>query len=450
MEMKISDHFSTGRILRFALPSIIMMVFTSMYTIVDGLAVSNLVGESAFASLNLIWPAVGMLGAFGFMIGSGGNALISKTLGEKKEQLACEYFTMLIVFEIIVGVIVSVLVLTFLPQIARFMGATDDLMADCLAYGRPLIAMQAFFFISTSFQSFLVTVGKPKLGLAISLIAGFSNMILDFVLIAFGNLGILGASLATAFNWVLGAAVPVIWFWRHKEAPIHFTRFKWRLRPLVQSCYNGLSEMITNLSASFVLMLYNGQLMRLIGPDGVNAYGVLQYIMFLAHAMFFGYSMASSPCIGYQYGAQNHKELKNLLRISIRLTMIGSVLVTVLSEVFARELSMIFVSYSETLMDLTVYAIHIFSLSYLFGGFNIFMSAFFTALNNGTVSGILSLTRTFLFQAGAILILPAMFGVDGVWWSSVAAEGLSAIVAFFFLWKMNSRYGYWTTEKAAA
>lgn len=443
MKMTIADHFTLPKILRFALPSMVMMVFTSLYTIVDGLAVSNLVGDQAFSSLNLIWPAVGMLGAFGFMIGSGGNALISKTLGEGKQQLACEYFSMLIVFEVLVGIVVAAVTLVFLEPISRLLGATDELMADCILYGAPLIAVQAFFFLHTSFQSFLVTAGKQKLGLAITLFGGISNMVLDFALIGWGHMGIFGAAAATAINWITSSIIPLIWFFRHKEAPIHFVRFSWRLKALGQSCFNGMSEMVTNLSASFVLMLYNGQLMRLIGSDGVNAYGVIQYITFLCTAAFFGCTMSVGPCIGYQYGAQNHKELKNLLGISMKITIVGSLLVFAGAEVFARQLSMVFVSYSPTLMNLTIHAIRIYAFSFLFTGFNILMSGFFTSLNNGVVSAILSLTRTFFFQTACILGLPFLFKLEGVWLASPVAEGLSAIVAFWYLWKMNPRYGYW-------
>ncbi|UNT95178.1 MATE family efflux transporter [Allobaculum mucilyticum] len=442
-QIQISDHFTTGKIIRFALPSIIMMIFTSLYTIVDGLAVSNLVGDAAFSSLNLIWPAIGMMGAFGFMIGSGGNALVSKTLGEKKEHLACEYFTMLIVFEVIVGIIVSALMLIYILPISRLLGATDDLIADCILYGAPLIALQCFFFMSMTFQSFLVTAGKPKLGLYISLAAGFSNMFLDFFFIGPCGFGIFGAALATGINWILSSVVPLIWFARHKDALIHFVRFHWRFGALGRACFNGMSEMVTNLSASFVLMLYNAQLMRLIGPSGVNAFGVIQYIQFLATAIFFGYTMAAAPCIGYQYGAGDHKELSNLLRISIRLTLLASILVTVGCEFSARQLSMVFVSYSASLMDLTSHALRIYAISFLFSGFNILASGFFTALNNGLVSAVLSFGRTFIFQAGAIIFLPMFFGVEGVWCSSVLSELLSAILAFGFLFALRKKYGYW-------
>lgn len=438
----ISDHFSYGRLLRYSFPSIIMMVFTSLYTIVDGIFVSNLAGQDAFTALNLIWPVIGILGAFGFMIGTGGTALVSKTLGEGDSERACQYFSMLIVFETILGVIVSLVTIVFLEPIARFSGATDALMEDCIRYAVPLLAAQCFYFMTNSYQSFLIAAGKPKLGLGISLACGFLNMFLDYVLVALIPLGILGASLATALNWVLGAVIPTVWFCRHQEAPIHFVRFRWRIRALWQSCFNGLSEMVTSLSMSFVLLLYNLILMEISGSEGVVIYGVVQYLGFLFASAFLGYTMAVAPCIGYQYGAGNSGELKNLLTKSLVLIGISSVVTILAADAGAVLLAGIFVSYSPRLMEMTEYAIRIYSLSFLMAGFNIFASGFFTALNNGSVSAFLSLMRTFVFQAAAVFLLPRWFGLNGVWSASIAAEGASLALSLFFLVHMRRRYGY--------
>lgn len=438
----ISDHFTYGKLLRYSFPSIVMMVFTSLYTIVDGIFVSNLAGQDAFTSLNLIWPIIGILGAFGFMIGTGGTALVSKTLGEGSEHKAREYFSMLIVFEVLVGVVVSIVTILFIEPIARISGATDELMRDCLLHAVPLLGAQCFFFMSNSFQSFLVAAGKPKFGLMVSLACGLLNMLLDYVFIAVFKMGILGASLATALNWVLGALIPLLWFFRHKESPIHFVRFKWRFRALGQSCFNGMSEMVTSLSMSFVLLLYNLVLMQIAGGEGVVIYGVVQYLGFLFASAFLGYTMAVAPSIGFQYGAGNHAELKNLLQKSLILTGCFSVVIIVGADFGARLLAGIFVSYSDTLMDMTEHAIRIYSISFLMAGFNIFASGFFTALNNGLVSAILSLMRTFVFQVAAIFSLPYLFGIDGVWSAAAAAEGLALVLSIFFLLKERKRYGY--------
>lgn len=438
----ISDHFTYSKLIRYCLPSVTMMVFTSLYTIVDGFFVSNLAGEKAFTSLNLIWPVVGILGSFGFMIGTGGTALVSKTLGEGNQKKACEYFTMLIVFEILLGIVVSTISIVFIEPIARLCGATDDLLRDCYLYAIPLLACQPVFFMNNSYQSFLVAAGKPKFGLIISLACGALNMILDYVLIALFQLGILGASLATAFNWILGGLIPTFWFWKHQESDLHFVKFKWKWKVLWQSCFNGMSEMVTNLSLSFVLLLYNLVLMRIAGPQGVVVYGVIQYLGFLFAAVFLGYTMAVAPCIGYQYGAQNHEELKNLLQKSLILIGIASVAVVLIADALSYELAAVFVSYSDELMEMTHYAVQLYSLGFLVAGFNIFSSGFFTALNNGPISALLSLMRTFVFQAVAVLVLPYFFGLNGVWMANFFSEILSLLLSIFFILKYKARYGY--------
>lgn len=442
MEYKLSEHFSYGRLIRYSIPSIVMMVFTSMYTIVDGLFVSNLAGDAAFASLNLIWPVIGMLSAFGFMVGTGGAALVSKTLGEKKKFLACEYFTMLIAFEILTGIVVSVITAFNIRSIARMLGATDDLIQDCVNYGFILLLAQPFVFVSTSFQSFLVTAEKPKAGLWITVLCGISNMVFDYVFIAWCQMGIFGAALATALGWVIGSILPLFFFVRSGRSALHFVHFKWHFKALGQACLNGSSEMVTNLSASFVLMLYNFELMHYIGSNGVNAYGVIQYITFLFSAVFFGYNMAAAPLIGFQYGAQNHRELKSLTSKSLVTTICFCLLMTAIAEASAGWLSHIFVSYSATLMELTVHAIHLYAIGFLMAGFNIFASGFFTALNNGVVSAILSFMRTFVFQAGCILLLPLVWGIDGIWLAVPVSEGLSALLGVFYLVYEKKRYGY--------
>lgn len=442
MALSISDHFTYSKLLRFTFPSIVMMVFMSLYTIVDGFFVSNLAGKEAFTALNLIWPAIGLLGAFGFMFGTGGTALVSKTLGEQKKELACEYFTMIIVFEIILAVTVSAITIAAIVPICHLVGATDDLIPDCIAYGVPLLVMQVFMYLSNSYQSFLVVVGKAKFGLVITLITGFSNMILDYVLVGIFDMSVLGAALATGINWIIGALIPTWWFWKHKEADIHFTKFNWHFKALGQASFNGLSEMVSNISMNLIILLYNFVLMSMTGPDGVVVYGVIQYLSFLFASVFLGYSMAIAPCVGYQYGAQNRKELKNLLLKSLVIIAIVALATVALAALGAHQLSAIFVSYSDVLMELCEHAIRIYCLGFLMAGFNIFASGFFTALNNGPVSAIISLLRTFIFQVGAILIMPHLFGLDGVWSATVVAEAMSFVVCIAFLLGLRKRYGY--------
>lgn len=438
----LSDHFTYGRLLRFSLPSIIMMVFTSLYTIVDGIFVSNLVGSTAFAALNLIYPAVGMMGAFGFMIGAGGAALVSKTLGEGRHHKANEYFTMLIVFEIILGLILGTLGALTLRPVALFLGATEELLPDCLKYGTILMYAQVFFFLTNSFQSFLVVAERPKMGLVITLCAGFSNMILDYVFIAVFHMGIFGAALATALNWVLGSLVPLFFFSRENGTPLRFVSFHWHPAKLGTACLNGSSEMVTNLSLSLVAMLYNFELIRIAGADGVIAYGIIQYMTFVFLAIFLGYTRAVSPVVSYHYGAGNHHELKSLLKKSLIIISVFSLSMFVIAESTSGLMAMDFVSGSQSLMDMTIRGIEIYSISFLITGFNIYISGFFTALNNGPVSAIISFFRTFFSQVVFILILPIWFGLDGIWSAVIVSEGVSLLVSFGFLKGLQKRYGY--------
>lgn len=438
----LSDHFGYGRLLRFSLPSIIMIVFTSLYTIVDGIFVSNLVGSTAFAALNLIYPAVGILGAFGFMIGSGGAALVSKTLGEKEHHKANEYFTMLIVFEIILGLVVGTVGALTLRPVALFLGATEELMPDCLKYGTILMFAQVFFFLTNSFQSFLVVAERPKMGLAITLCAGFSNMILDYIFIAVFQMGIFGAALATAMNWVLGALVPLFFFLRRNGTPLKLIPFRWHFAKLGTACLNGSSEMVTNLSLNLVAMLYNFELMRIAGPDGVIAYGVIQYMTFVFLAIFLGYTMAVSPVVSYHYGAGNRHELKSLLKKSLTIIAVFALSMLAIAESTSGFMATVFVSGSKTLMEMTMRGIEIYSISFLITGFNIFVSGFFTALNNGPVSAIVSFFRTFFSQVVFILILPIWFGLNGIWSAVIVSEGVSLLVSFGFLKGLQKKYGY--------
>lgn len=441
-QIALSDHFSYGRLVRFTLPSVIMMVFTSLYTVVDGIFVSNLVGSTAFAALNLIYPAIGILGAFGFMIGTGGAALVSKTMGEQEGHRANEYFTMLVVFEIILGLVLGILGALFLRPIALMLGATEELMPDCLKYGTFLMFCQVFFFLSTSLQNFLVAAELPKMGLVITLCAGLSNMVLDYVFIAVFKMDIFGASLATGLNWILGAMVPLLFFLRKNGTPLQLIRFRWHFRALGQACLNGSSEMVTNLSLSLVSMLYNFELMKVVGSDGVIAYGVIQYITFVFLSIFLGYTMSSGPVISYHYGAGNHQELRSLLHKSLVIVAVIALSMFAIAESCSWLLSMIFVSDSPELMEMTVNGIEIYSISFLLTGFNIFVSGFFTALNNGPVSAAVSFFRTFFCQVLFILLLPVWFGLNGIWSAVIVSEGVSLFVSFGFLYALRLRYGY--------
>ena len=442
MNIRLSDHFSYGKLIRFTLPTIAMMIFTSIYGVVDGVFVSNCVGSDAFAAVNLIMPVIMILGSTGFMIGTGGSAIVSRTLGEKKLEKASEYFSMLIYLCIVSGVILSAIGIIFIKPIAGLLGATGDIANNCIIYGRTVFFMMTGLFLQNAFQSFLVVAEKPKLGLAVTLLAGFTNMFLDFLFVYVLRLGVFGAAVATGISQFVGAIIPVIYFASGKNNILHLKKCRFNKDIIIKTCINGSSEMVTNMSMSLVNMLYNMQLMKYIGTNGVVAYGIIMYVGFIFSGTYIGYSLGSAPVISYHYGAGNKKELKSLFRHSIILLVISSVIMTLLAEVLAKYLAGIFVSYDKQLLELTTTAIRIYSVSYLISELNIFASSFFTALNNGFVSAAISFLRMFLFQIIMILLLPVIIGINGIWIAVTAAEALALVVSVIFVIINRKKYWY--------
>ena len=423
MQISLSDHFTYQKLLRFVAPSILMMIITSIYSIVDGFFVSNFVGKNSFAALNLIFPVIMALAAVGFMIGTGGSALIAKTLGEGKPRKANEIFSMLVI-------------------VLAAGGATDLTIDDCVLYGRVLLAALPFFMLQNSFQSFLATAEKPHFGLRVTVFAGLTNMVLDFLLVYVFPFGLLGAALATAFSQIVGALIPLVYFLRPNDSPLRLTRPRFDFRALGKACYNGSSEMVSNLSTSLVGVLYNVQLMAIAKENGVNAYGVLMYVSFIFMAFFFGYSIAVTPVVGYHYGAKNHAELKSLLKKSLTITLITSLAMTASSILLANPIAHLFVGYDAELCDMTVNALRIYALSFLVCGFNIFGSAFFTGLNNGTASALISFLRTLVIQVAAVLLLPKLLGINGIWLAITVAEALTLIVTETLFLLGRKKYHY--------
>ncbi|MCD8048123.1 MAG: MATE family efflux transporter [Clostridia bacterium] len=442
MNIALSEHFGYRKLIKFTLPTIIMMIFTSIYGVVDGLFISNCVGSTTFAAVNLVWPVIMVLSTFGFMIGTGGSALVSKTLGENKPQKASEIFSMLIYLLIAAGIVLIVLGLAVIKPVVILLGADEEMLAPCIIYGSILLIAIPTFLLQTAFQSFLVVAEKPQLGLGVSVAAGVTNMVLDFLFVYALQGGVVGAALATALSRLVGAVIPLIYFICAKSAPIRLVKAKFDLRAILSSCANGSSEMVSNLSMSIVNMLYNLQLMKFAGSNGVVAYGIIMYAGFLFVGTYQGYAVGSAPIVSYHYGARHKEELHVLLRKSLTLIAIISVVMTLLAELSAPLLATIFVSYDENLMQLTTTAIRLFMLSYLLSGINIFTSSFFTALNNGAVSALISFLRTFVFQLAAILIIPAFFGLNGIWLSVLAAEAPSLVVSIICLIANKKKYGY--------
>ncbi|MDE6036568.1 MAG: MATE family efflux transporter [Ruminococcus sp.] len=442
MQIQISEHFTTKKLLTFCLPSIIMMVFTSVYGVVDGLFVSNYAGDTAFASVNFIMPLLMAFGSLGFMFGTGGSAIVAKTFGEGKKELANQYFTMIVSANIIVGVILTVIGFVLLKPAVILMGASDEMLDYCLKYGRILICVVPFFMLQNVFQSFFITAGKPDTGLKISILSGVTNMVFDFLFIGVFKWGVTGAALATALCQIVGAVIPLFYFARQNTSLLRFVKFRFNKTVIFRTCTNGSSELMTNISMSLVNMLYNSQLMKYAGQDGVSAYGVIMYVSFIFVSIFIGLSIGSAPIVSYNYGAKNSDELKNIFRKCLVIISFIAVAMVVLSQAIATPLAKIFVGYKPELFNLTVHAFRIYAISFLLAGFNIYGSSFFTALNNGVVSAIISFLRTLLFQIVTVTIIPLIFGLNGIWSSIIIAELFALIVTVFFIFRNKEKYGY--------
>lgn len=440
--IRLSDHFTYSKLLRFTLPSIVMMVFTSIYGVVDGLFVSNFVGKTAFASVNLVMPFVMILGGMGFMIGTGGTALVSKILGEGDPDTANRTFSMMVLFTLALGIVLSAAGIVFMRPVSRFLGATDAMMDDCVLYGRIVTGFTFAFMLQNVFQSFFIAAEKPKLGLKVTVAAGLANMVLDALFIAVFNWGAAGAAIATGLSQCVGGVLPLVYFLRPNSSLLRLSPTRLRLRPILAACGNGSSELMSNISSSVVSMLYNFQLMRLAGEDGVSAYGVLMYVQFIFISIYIGYSIGCAPVVSYHFGAQNHGELKNLLGKSVLLMGCTGVALTALAMALADPLSRLFVGYDAGLFALTSHAFRLFAWSFLLAGFNIYASGFFTALNNGGISAAISFLRTLVFQSASVLILPIFLDVDGIWWAITVAEVFAFLISVTFLLAKRGKYHY--------
>lgn len=442
----LADHFTTGRLLRFVFPSIVMMVFISIYGVVDGLFVSNVVGKTAFAAINLVMPFLMVFGGIGFMIGTGGSAIVARTLGEGDRERANRIFSMLIYVTVVVGIIFSAIGITFLEPIARLLGADDAMIPYCLSYGRwNLIALTAFM-LQNVFQSFLVTAEKPKIGLAVTVAAGCTNMVLDYLFVAVFRWGVAGAAVATGLSQCVGGVIPLVYFLlpqgRFNTSCLKLTKAGIDWNVLFHTVTNGSSELMSSISSSVVNMLYNKQLLRFEGENGVAAYGAIMYINFIFIAIFIGYAIGSAPIIGYNYGSGNTDELKNMFKKSILFNLITGVCLAGLAIAMSGLLTGIFVGYDAELEALTRHGFCVYALAFTVCGINIFGSSMFTALSNGLVSALISFLRTLLFQVTVVLVLPIFFDVEGVWASVLVAEVFALCVTTFFFVRMRKRYNY--------
>lgn len=442
MNIQLSEHFTYGKLLKFTFPSIVMMVFTSIYGVVDGVFVSNFAGSESFAAVNLIMPFLMILGAIGFMLGTGGSALVAFILGTGDGQKANRVFSLMVYVLIVLGGIFMVGGILFMEPMARLLGADEAMLPVCVQYGRIVMLGLIPFMLQNTFQSFLVTAERPHFGLYITIAAGVTNMALDALFVGVFRWGVAGAAAATVISQIVGGVIPLVYFICPNKSKLRLGKTKMDFRVLGKAAANGSSEFMTNVSMSLVNMLYNWQLMRLIGAQGVAVFGIIMYVSFIFAAIFIGYSMGSAPVIGFHYGAGNKEELKGLFRKSLWILLVFSVVLTGLAMMLAKPLAMIFVAYDAELLELTKRALTIYSLAFLMSGFNIFASSFFTALNDGLTSALISFGRTLMFQVGSVLLLPLIFDVDGIWAAVILAEGLALILSAVCVIRNRKKYGY--------
>lgn len=444
MRIQLSDHFSYKRLIQFTLPSIAMMIFTSIYGVVDGFFVSNFAGKTPFAAVNLIMPFLMIVATVGLMFGTGGTAIVAKTFGEGNREKANALFSLFVYTAFGLGVVVAVLGILFIRPIAARMGAEGALLENCVVYARIILAVLPFYVLQLLFQSFFVTAEKPHLGLAVTISAGVTNMVLDAVLVILLPMEhkLAGAAVATAMSQVIGGCFPLFYFFRNNTSILRLGKTTWQRKAIIKACTNGSSEFMSNVSMNLVGILYNLQLLEYAGENGVAAYGVMMYVSMIFSAAFFGYSIGTAPIVGYHDGAKNYMELKGLLRKSLRMLGLFGLGMIASAELLAVPLANLFVGYDSELMRLTVSGFRIFALSFGFMGFAIFASGFFTALNDGITSAMISFLRTLVFQCAAVLLLPRLWGIHGVWISIVVAECMAVVLGMAFLIAKQKVYHY--------
>lgn len=440
--IQLSDHFNYRHLLRYTVPSILMLIFTSVYSVVDGFFVSNFTGKTPFAAVNFIMPLLMILGCAGFMFGTGGGAIIAKTMGVGDNRKANELFSMIVYAAAACGIVLAALGILFLRPIASLMGADGELLENCIIYGRIILLALPFYILQYEFQCLFAVAEKPRLGLYVTVAAGVINMVLDALLVAVFPFGLVGAAAATALSQFAGGVIPLIYFGRKNNSLLQLGKCKIDKYALAKTCTNGSSELMNNISMSVVSMLFNVQLMKYAGENGIAAYGVLMYVSMIFQAVFLGYSVGTAPIVSYHYGAQNHNELKSLRQKSLIIISVFSVLMLAAGQILSRPLSLVFVGYDEELMEMTVHAFAIFSFSFLMSGFSILGSSFFTALGDGLTSALIAFLRTMVFQCTAVLTLPLIWGLDGIWGAIVLAEIMATVVTALFLIVKQKKYHY--------
>lgn len=442
--IRLSDHFNYSRLLKFTAPSIAMMVFTSIYGVVDGFFVSNFAGKTPFTAVNLIMPVLMIVATVGLMFGTGGTAIVAKTMGEGDREKANRYFSLFVYFAFGTGMVLAVAGIVFIRPIAVFLKAEGELLENCVTYATIILCALPFYVLQLLFQSFFVTAEKPHLGLAVTISSGVTNMVLDAVLVILlpQEYKLAGAAIATAMSQLVGGVAPLVYFFRKNSSLLKLTSTRFDGRAIVKAATNGSSEFMSNVSMSIVAMLYNARLMEYAGEDGVAAYGVMMYVSMIFSAAFIGYSIGTAPVVGYHDGAKNHAELKSVLRKSLIIIGAFGAAMVAAAQILAWPLAKMFVGYDDNLVDMTISGFRIFALSFVFTGFAIYSSGFFTALNDGLTSALISFLRTLVFQVAAVMILPEIWDLNGIWISIVAAEVMAVLLSVIFLITKRKKYHY--------
>jgi putative MATE family efflux protein len=440
--IKLSDRFTYKKLLRYTFPAVIMLVFTSIYGVVDGFFVSNFVGKTPFAAVNFIMPVLMILGSIGFMFGTGGGALIAKTIGESKKEKANQIFSLIVYVSIALSIVLTVLAIIFLRPIISSLGAQGQLLEDSITYGRVILLSVPAFVLQSEFQILFATAERPKIGLYVTIAAGLTNIVLDALFIVVFSWGLVGAAWATTISLLVGSVIPLIYFGRKNNSLLQLTKTKYDAQTMLKTITNGSSELMNMVSMSLVSIFFNIQLLKYAGENGVAAYGVLMYVNLVFLSIYLGYAVGAAPIISYHFGAQNHDELKSLLRKSVIIMGAFSLLMFGSAQLLSIPLSKLFVGYDQVLMDMTQRAIFVFSFAFLFSGVGIFGSAFFTAMNDGLISALISFLRTLVFQTGAVLIFPLFWGLDGIWLSIVLAEAMALVVTVIFFMGKRKKYHY--------
>lgn len=441
MKNNIEKEFNFFTLLQFAFPTIIMMMISSLYTIVDSIFVSRVVGSDALSAINIVFPVISIMIGLAVMLGSGGSAIIARKLGRKQPYEANSNFTFIVIVGVICGGVATVAGILFIKPIIYGLGSSEILYTYCYEYLRIILFFAIPYILQLLFQAFFVTAGKPGLGLTLTITAGIVNVILDYVFMVVFNLGIKGAAIATGIGMLIPSIVGTIYFIRN-IASLHFVKPSWDLKVLKESCLNGSSEMVSNLSVAVTTFLFNIILMKYLGEDGVAAVTIMFYIQFLLTAIFMGFSLGVAPVISYNYGAKNKKQLSRIYNICKKFILVFSVLIYLISTIFASQLVTIFTSKGTTVHAIAQHGFKLFSISFLFAGINIFSSAFFTALSNGRVSAIISFMRTFVFIVLSLLVFPNWFSVDGIWIAIPFAEIMTMILSIVFLTREKEYYGF--------